>query len=96
MGADRLGLALPTGRRPRAAEAASGTELMTADAGDAEPLLQTLEQTGWNVSLAARRSRHCPGTQSATASRSSASAPARPGPRRPRPRPIRQRPHCRR
>ena len=55
VGADRLGLALPTGRRPRAAEAASGTELMTADAGDAEPLLQTLEQTGWNVSLAARR-----------------------------------------
>jgi class 3 adenylate cyclase len=55
VGADRLGLALPTGRRPRAAEAASGTEPMTADAGDAEPLLQALEQTGWNVSLAARR-----------------------------------------
>jgi transcriptional regulator with AAA-type ATPase domain/tetratricopeptide (TPR) repeat protein len=56
VGADRLGLALPTGRRTRAAEpSGGGAALPAADAGDVGPLLHALEQTGWNVSLAARR-----------------------------------------
>ena len=55
VGAERLGLALPTGRRTRGADASSGAGPGTADSGEVEPLLQALEQTGWNVSLAARR-----------------------------------------
>ena len=55
VGAERLGLVLPAGRRHRAAEPPSAAEAAPADAGDAEQLLAVLEQTGWNVSLAARR-----------------------------------------
>ncbi len=55
VGAERLGLALPTGRRPRAAEPPSAAGPATADGDDVEPLLLALEQTSWNVSLAARR-----------------------------------------
>ncbi len=58
VGAERLGLALPTGRRSRATEPPSGAgpaTPATPDGDDVEPLLQALEQTGWNVSLAARR-----------------------------------------
>ena len=55
VGAERLGLALPTGRRPRSPAPSSVAGPVTADGDDVEPLLLALEQTGWNVSLAARR-----------------------------------------
>jgi transcriptional regulator with AAA-type ATPase domain/tetratricopeptide (TPR) repeat protein len=55
VGADRLGLALPDGRRPRDAEPPGPAGAAPADGDDVEQLLAALDQTGWNVSLAARR-----------------------------------------
>ena len=79
VGAERLGLALPTGRRTRGAEASSGAGPRTADAARSSRCSRRSSRRG-GTSRSPRGASDCPGTRSATASRSSGSARPDPAP----------------
>ena len=95
VGAERLGLALPTGRRTRGADASSARGRGRRTAARSSRCSRPWSRRG-GTSPWPRVGSDCPGTRSATASRSTGSARARVGPVRLRPRPVPRRPPRRR